>query len=115
MRIIITEDQMSTLLTQMANDQEIPNQVRKNADGNYAHNPTKQKVDAAVESLKKLLSSQGKTMVNIQNGKEYLTYEIYSLANTIGKRYCICRLIKDGEPYGTLFTKPLSLFKPKNY
>lgn len=106
---------MSTLLTQMANDATIPNQVSRTADGNADRNPLKRKVDAAIESLEKLLSSQGKTMINIQNGKEYLTYEIYSLANTIGKRYCICKLLKDGKPYGTLYTRPLNLFKPKNY
>ena len=52
-------------------------------------------------------------MLNVENGKEYLTYEIYSLANAIGKRYCLCQLLKDGEQYGAIATKPMALFKPK--
>ena len=47
--------------------------------------------------------------------KEYLTYELLSLANAIGKRYCLCQLLKDGEQYGTISTKPMELFKLKNY
>ena len=114
MRIIITEDQMSTLLTEMANDPKVSNR-RQNADGNADHNPKQKQIDAAIDSLEKLLDTQGTVMINTKNGKEYLTYEIYSLANTIGKRYCICRLLRDGEPYGTLYTRPLTMFKPKNY
>ena len=108
MRIILREDQMPVLMQQMS-------QKAQRADGAADANPQKKKIDAAVDSLKKLLDVEGKVMINIENGKEYLTYEIYSLANTIGKRYCICRLIKDGKAYGTLYTRPLTMFKHKNY
>jgi hypothetical protein len=107
MRIIINESQLSTVLTQMS-------QGVKNADGNLKHNPRAMQIDTAVDSLEKLLLTNGSRMINIMNGKEYVTYELYSLANTIGKRYCICKLIKDGEPYGTLYVRPLVMFKPKN-
>ena len=54
-------------------------------------------------------------MINIRNGRDYLVYELLSLANAIGKRYCLCQLLKDGKPYGSVYTKPMHLFKMKNY
>ena len=42
-------------------------------------------------------------------------YEIVSIANVIGKRFGVIQLMKDGELYGPLSVKPLSLFKVKNY
>ena len=54
-------------------------------------------------------------MTNIKNGKTYCVYEITSIANVIGKRFCIIQLMKDGELYGPISVKPLSLFKEKNY
>jgi hypothetical protein len=54
-------------------------------------------------------------MTNIENGKDYIVYEIVSLENLIGKKFCNCRLLKDGNPFGPIYTKPLALFKMKMY
>ena len=78
-------------------------------------NPYTKKIKQGKESLEKLLFRDGTVMINIENGKEYLTYELFSLADVIGKRYVICQLIKDGEQYGQISTKPMELFKLKNY
>lgn len=78
-------------------------------------NPLKQKVSIDIASLKKLIATDGVLMVNLENGKEYVVYEISSIANVIGKRFCVAQLVKDGELYGSLIVKPLSLFKVKNY
>jgi hypothetical protein len=78
-------------------------------------NPIKQQSEISINSLKQLLNSDGIIMTNVENGKDYKVYEITSLANTIGKRFVITQLIKDGDLYGQLSVKPLTLFKMKNY
>lgn len=108
MRILLSEDKFINLMSN--------NLLEYNGyDGNSERNPYEKKIENGVSSLEKLLAREGTPMINIRNGREYLTYEIYSLANAIGKRYCLCQLIKDGEPYGSIFTKPMDLFKMKNY
>lgn len=102
MKILINEQKFSCLLTNMINEQDTTN-------------PYRQKIERDKESLEKLLQVNGIVMINIQNSKEYVVYELQSLNNVLGKRYCICRLIKDGEQYGQISTKPLSMFKSKNY
>jgi hypothetical protein len=77
-------------------------------------NPYSDKLDAAMNSLVKMLSNDGSRMINIENGKEYLVYYVESLSNALGKNYCISRLIKDGQPYGQIMVKPMDLFKIKN-
>ena len=72
-------------------------------------------IDGDLESLKNLIKRDGVLMTNIKNGKTYCVYEITSIANVIGKRFCIIQLMKDGELYGPISVKPLSLFKEKNY
>ena len=106
MKIFLNESKFSVLLNEMMNEYNISN-------GNAVRNPYKQKVQSAKESLEKLLKINGTVMSNVENGKDYLTYEIYSLANAIGKRYCLCQLLKDGEQYGAIATKPMALFKQK--
>lgn len=75
----------------------------------------KQKNELAKKSLENLLSTNGILMTNIENGKDYVTYELKSLQDILGKRYCICRLIKDNDYYGQISLKPLSMFKSKNF
>ena len=73
------------------------------------------KIEMAKNSLKKLLANNGVLMTNIENEKDYLVYEIASLTNEIGKRFCICQLVKDGEARGLISIKPLEIFKLKMY
>lgn len=107
-KIFLSENKLVNLLTEMMFEYGI-------YDGNADNNPYAKKINAAKDSLEKLLSTDGTLMINIENGKEYLTYELFSLADAIGKRYCLCQLLKDGEQYGSVSTKPMELFKLKNY
>lgn len=108
MKIFLTEDKLSLLLTNMMLEYNIH-------DGNANHNPYAKKIEQSDKALENLLRREGQVLLNIENGKEYLCYEITSLANTIGKRYCVCRLIKNNEPYGAIYTKPMAQFKMKTY
>lgn len=107
-KILLSENKLVNLLTEMMFEYDIN-------DGNADNNPYARKINAAKDSLENLLSIDGTVMINIENGKEYLTYELLSLADVIGKRYCLCQLLKDGEQYGSVSTKPMELFKLKNY
>ena len=108
MKIILSEDKFSCLLSEMM--------IEYNSfDGNHDRNPYEKKIENDMESLENLLSRDGIIMVNIRNGRDYLTYELISLTNAIGKKYCLCQLLKDGKPYGSVYTKPMHLFKLKNY
>lgn len=103
MKIILSEKNFSYL---------IGNVINENL---YSKHPLKIKVDNAMQSLEKLLERDGVIMTNIENGKDYIVYEIVSLENLIGKKFCNCRLLKDGKPFGPIYTKPLALFKMKMY
>ncbi len=107
-KILLNENKLVNLLTEMMFEYNIN-------DGNADNNPYAKKIDAAKDSLESLLSMNGTVMLNMENGKEYLTYELFSLADVIGKRYVLCQLLKDGEQYGQVSTKPMELFKLKNY
>ena len=100
MKIILNERAFSSLIDNILNE---------------THNPLNQKIEIAIDTLKRLIARDGVVMTNIENGKDYSVYEILSLTNEIGKRYCICQLIKDGKPYGSIYTKPLDMFKMKIY
>lgn len=109
MKIRLTESQFASLMfEEMLAEYNI-------ADGNAYHNPYAKKFKHYKELLEKLVDTYGSRMININNGKEYDVYEIYSLSELLGVRYCLSRLIRDGEPYGQVAVKPLALFKPKNY
>ena len=107
MKIIVNEDKISTLMTRLLIEYNI-------SDGNADKNPYTKKINASMDALERLLSQEGILAINIENGKEYLVYEIHSLAQTIGKRYCLCRLIKDNQAYGAIYTKPMAMFRLKN-
>jgi hypothetical protein len=100
MKIILSENNLSTFLTAMLNE----------ADNVYTN-----KIEVSLESLKKLLERSGIIMVDILKGKEYIVYELPNLETMIGKKYVVCRLIKDSKPYGQLMVKPMAEFKYKNY
>lgn len=107
MKIFLTEEKLSLLLTRLMLEQNLQE------TNNY--NPYARKIEQSNKALEDLLAREGRVLLNIENGKEYLTYEITSLANTIGKRYCVCRLIRNNEPYGAIYTKPMTQFKMKTY
>ncbi len=77
-------------------------------------NPYLNKINADVESLNNFIRLNGSLMVSKENEREYMVYELIGLAKLIGHRYCMCRLIKDGDGYGAVYVKPLSMFKIKN-
>lgn len=83
------------------------------ADGNSTHNPYAKQIKQHIELLSNFLKNNCQIMTSIDNGKDYLVYEIAAFANIIGRRYCICQLLKDGEPFGSIYVKPLTLFRLK--
>ncbi len=101
MKIILNEKSFSSFLNNFINESNI--------------NPIKNKINVVNELLENLLSNNGLIMTNIENGKDYLVLENVSLTNLIGKRCCICRLIKDNKVFGPIYVKPLDLFKTKLY
>lgn len=111
MKVFVNEEKFaSILLSEMINEYEI-------SDGNAFHNPYRKKLQRGKDLLKKLVEQYGKIMTSIENGRDYCVYEIYSLSQSLGVRYCICRLIDNEtyEPKGTVLVKPLETFKIKNY
>ena len=71
------------------------------------------RVDSANKSLETFLYNNGAIMVNIKNGKEYLVFELEALTNLFGRRYGLVQLVKDGEPYDTIYIKPIELYRRK--
>lgn len=99
MKIILKESQLPILLNEIS-----PNLYQVYAD----------KINSANASLDNAIKLNGTVMINIENGKEYLVYYNKSLSDTIGKNYCICRLIKDNQPYGQTRVESMDLFMRKN-
>lgn len=104
MKIILNEQKFSSLLDTILNESSLKK-----------GHPLFRKIEMAKNSLKKLLANNGVLMTNIENEKDYLVYEIASLTNEIGKRFCICQLVKDGDARGLISIKPLEIFKIKMY
>ena len=104
MKIILNEKNFSYLFGNLINESYL-----------QKYDPISMKIERGIESLNKLLERDGVIMINIENNKEYLVYEDIALENAIGKKYCHCRLLRDGEPFGPIYTKPMALFKMKMY
>lgn len=100
MNIIIKESKLNILLTELFNN-NLSNQV------------VNQKVERDSQLLCNFLKQYGLLMTNIENGKDYLVYELNTLTNMIGKRYGMVQLMKDGEPYQSIYIKPLDLYRRK--
>lgn len=111
MKVFVNEEKFaSILLNEMINEYEI-------SDGNAFHNPYKKKLQRGKNLLKNLVEQYGKIMTSIENNKDYCVYEIYSLSQSLGVRYCLCRIIDEEtkKPKGAVLVKPLETFKIKNY
>lgn len=100
MNIIIKESKLNILLTELFNN-------------NLSNKVVNQKAERNSQLLGNFLKQYGILMTNIENGKDYLVYELNTLTNMIGKRYGMVQLIKDGEPYQSIYIKPLDLYKRK--
>lgn len=106
MQLILNEEKLPILALEILKE-------FNNYDGNAYHNPYQKKIEVADEALDKFILQNGKIMANISNGKDYLVYEIVALSELIGRRYCMCKLVKDGKPYGVIYAKPLENFREK--
>lgn len=114
MRVILKESQFNKLLiNEIQNAISLDNHYDPVADGNTEHNPYQKKLDQSMDHIESFLKNNGRIMTNIDNGKDYLVYEILSFANLLGKRTVICQLIKDNMPFGSIYIKPWMLFKTK--
>lgn len=103
MKIILNEDNFLLMLNNIINESFV------------TKDPLSNKINLTDELLEKLITNNGNIMVNIKNQKLYAVYEDAALTNMIGKRVCICRLLKDNKPYGPIYVKPMDLFKIKTY
>lgn len=111
-KIYLTESHFTRLLTKAL--QEEASYYNPIADGNADHNPYKRTIEDVQEYLSSFLKTNGLCMVSLVNGKEYLVYELKDFITIIGKRYCICQLMKDGDLFGPIFIRPFLSFKLKN-
>lgn len=103
MKIKLTESQFDRLILYELAD----------TYGNAKYASYVNRVDSANKSLETFLYNNGAIMVNIKNGKEYLVFELEALTNLIGRRYGLVQLVKDGEPYDTIYIKPIELYRRK--
>ena len=114
MRVILSEQQFNKyILSELSTALDNSNTYNGTADGNSDHNPYRKQIEVNNQVLDKYLDTFGKTMVSIENGKEYKVMELSQLANLTGKRFCICQLIKDKKPYGAIYIKPFFSFRLK--
>lgn len=113
MKVVLTESQFEKIfLSEIA--QNIQNNVyNPTADGNSNHNPYTRKIDRGLKRLLSFLRNNGRIMTNIDNGKDYIIYEISSFANLMGVRFVICQLVREDGPYGSIYVKPFELFRIK--
>lgn len=115
MRVILTEQQFSNyILSELSTALDDSDKYNPTADGNLVHNPYRKQIEINNQVLDKYLHTFGKSMVSIENGREYKVIEISQLADLTGKRFCICQLIKDKKPYGAIYIKPFFSFRVKN-
>ena len=80
---------------------------------NYG-NPYIRKASNDEELLNNFLFQNGTNMYNIETGKIYRVFYDKSLSYLLGKNYGIAKLLKDGNLYGSILVKPMSLYKLKN-
>ena len=115
MKIKLTESQLrKCMIMEFANGfNDGQSNYNPLADGNSMHNPYSKQIENGIEVMKRFLFSNGRIMVNIDNRKDYIIYEVGQLAQLMGKRFCLCQLYKDGKPFGSVYIKPLLLFKEK--
>ena len=115
MRVILSENQIKKYIFKEFLREAVFKNDNYNpiADGNSVHNPYAKQTRQNVQLLHSFLKNNGTVMTNIENGKDYLVYEMAAFANIIGKRFCICQLIKDNDQFGAVYMKPFSLFRLK--
>ena len=100
MRIRLTESQFDKL---MLNE----------LSASMVNNSYSNRIETAKETLESFLYNNGVKMVNIENQNEYLVFELESLTGLTGRRYGLVQLLKDGQPYDTIYVKPIELYKRK--
>lgn len=77
-------------------------------------NTNNKKTKHELNKLKILLLRDGKLMKNKENSRIYVVYEIQSLTEILGVRYCMCGIFNRKQKdniSGTIMLKPLDLFE----
>lgn len=115
MRVLLTESQLKRYILKEFIQETLDGENDYNpiADGNVEHNPYAKQIKQNMLLLSSFLKNNCTIMTNIDNGKDYMVYEVAAFANILGKRFCICQLLKDGKPFGSIYTKPFTLFRLK--
>lgn len=81
--------------------------------GTMVSNSYNNRIETAQETLETFLYNNGVMMTNMENQNEYLVFELESLTGLIGRRYGLVQLVKDGQPYDTIYIKPIELYRRK--
>lgn len=115
MKIVLTEKQFERfVLSEYAKDMTpTDNDYNPIADGNVEHNPYAKQIKAQNKAIASFLQNNGRLMTNIDNGKDYIAFELTALGELTGKRSVMCQLIKDNKPFGSIYVKPFTLFRYK--
>lgn len=103
MTIRLNESQFNKLLLTELGGQNIPT----------SYNGYSNRIETAQETLENFLYNNGVKMINIENQNEYLVFELESLTGLIGRRYGLVQLVKDNQPYDTIYIKPIELYRRK--
>lgn len=115
MKVKLTENQLQKCIIMefVGNLASKRNNYNPIADGNSEHNPYSKQIKSSIELIQRFLANNSRIMTNVDNGKDYLVFEITQLAQLTGKRFCLCQLYKDNKPFGAIYVKPFLMFKEK--
>jgi predicted DNA binding protein len=109
MRIIIEHNSFDRVLNAIISE-EIGGEINNSPSNKTLYRAYYDKIEATQEQINNIVSN-GKKMMNIHNGKTYMVYYDSALSNASGKSVGICRLLRNNETYGSVYVRPMSLFK----
>lgn len=104
MKIIVNESGFARLLTESIIEYNTNN-------GNAYHDVYQDRIESSLKTLETFLVNNGVLMRNVDNGKEYLVFELHPMTELTGRRYGLVQLIKNGKPFDSIYVKPLELYK----
>lgn len=95
------------------NESQFDKLILTELGGTMVSNSYNNRIETAQETLETFLYNNGVMMTNMENQNEYLVFELESLTGLIGRRYGLVQLVKDGQPYDTIYIKPIELYRRK--
>jgi hypothetical protein len=100
MKIFITNNQLAKIT------------LNESLKGTYGEGYSKE-IKSDKEAVFDLLRNSGRLMIANDNDKLYRVYYLQALSKILGREYVICRLVdvSDFTEYGSIYVKPLNLFR----